>query len=205
MSESEIYHQDSDPLVSIPEQPVDAGQREQLKNTLEALLFMAEEPIPLERLSHLLSIDNDTLACLIDDLSAGYRNRGVRILHIAEGFKMGTAPECAEVVKNFLENPAQVTLSKAALEALAIVAYRQPITRGGIENIRGVNSDAVVAGLLEKGLLSEVGQSGDIGRPFLLGTTTEFLKYFGLVNLDALPEHPFAATQLPLQLDQQEP
>ncbi|MFC1478789.1 SMC-Scp complex subunit ScpB [Candidatus Margulisiibacteriota bacterium] len=188
-------------LIEVPEQHLEPDHKKKLIKELEAMLFMAKQPITLDSLEEFLGSDQKTILNLLDELIDEYQDKGINIFNIAGGYIMGTAPECVLQVQKLLENPTKVILSKAALEVLAIAAYRQPVTRSSIEHIRGVNSDAVISSLQDKNLLREVGRSEDIGRPILLGTTDDFLKHFGLPNLEALPEHPFAATQLPLELD----
>ena len=165
---------------------------------LEAILFMAKEPIPASRLESLAGVSQDVLLTLLVQLVESSRERGIQVIEVAGGWQMRTHPECNDTVKSFLENPTSVALSRAALEVLAIIAYRQPMTRGAIEHIRGVNSDAVASTLLEKELIAEGGKSTDIGRPTLLVTTDKFLKHFGLNRIEDLPSRPYAATQLSL-------
>jgi segregation and condensation protein B len=184
----------------LPETPVDSGtpSYKEMKKNVEAILFMAEQPVSLEALKRFFQTDEPTLIQVLAELSSDYQERGIALVNVAGGYQLGTSPDCEVWVRQFLQNPATTVLSKAALEALAIIAYRQPITRGKVETIRGVNSDAVISSLLEKNLVSEVGKSDELGHPTLLGTTTDFLKYFGLPSLSALPSHPFEATQLSL-------
>ncbi|MFH1429337.1 MAG: SMC-Scp complex subunit ScpB [Candidatus Margulisiibacteriota bacterium] len=188
-------------LIEVPEQHLETDHKKMLLKELEAMLFMAKQPITLDSFEKFLEIDQKTILNLIDELIVEYQDKGINIFNIAGGYTMGTSAECALKVHKLLENPTRVTLSKAAFEVLAIVAYRQPITRSAIEHIRGVNSDAVISSLQDKNLLREAGRSEDIGRPMLIGTTDDFLKHFGLRSLEALPAHPFAATQLPLELE----
>jgi len=190
-----------DDLFAIPEN-LDENQGikniDAYKKEAEAVLFMAKEPVSISDLRELLGISKEIAYEVVSDLVKVYENRGIRIKNINNGFIMTTAPDCSSIVNHFLSNPKSINLSKAALEALAIIAYRQPVTRGQIENIRGVNSDAVVSNLIDKKLIKEAGRSNDLGRPFLLITTNDFLKHFGLSSIKELPRHPHIETQLPL-------
>jgi segregation and condensation protein B len=118
---------------------------------------------------------------------------------------LATAPKSAPAVERFFGTPPPVRLSRAALEALAIIAYRQPVTRAEIEAVRGVNSDSAVATLLARGLVSEVGRRDTAGRPALLGTTPDFLHYLGVSHLEQLPPLPAAARPAPPEAEQPAP
>ena len=115
------------------------------------------------------------------------RNRGVRIQKFGSEYQLTTAPELAEDIERFLTLEESSTLSRAALEALSIIAYQQPVTRPQIDSIRGVNSDSVLRTLLRYGLIEETGRSVSPGRPILYSTTSQFLQYFGLIALEELP------------------
>lgn len=159
-----------------------------LSASLEALLFVASAPVPLLQLAETLqtSVENveQGLACLEEI----YRqNRGLSIQWHGGRVQLTTAPAHGLLVERFLGFEATVRLSRAALETLAIIAYRQPITRPGIDAIRGVNSDGVLKSLLSKGLVLEVGRTEGPGRPILYGSSPEFLQHFGLSSLDQLP------------------
>jgi segregation and condensation protein B len=158
-----------------------------LDAVLEALLFVASSPVTPAQLAAVLECDVDTVNLGLERLRESYRQRGLR-LRVHQGrIELTTAPELAPFVERLLGLEIGARLSRAALETLAIIAYRQPITRAGIEAIRGVNSDSVVRSLLTKGLIEELGRAELPGRPLLYGTTTEFLSYFGLESLDQLP------------------
>lgn len=161
-----------------------------LRASLEALLFVAAAPVALNQLADALAapvdvIENE-LRLLAEDYSAG---RGMSLQRHAGKVQLTTAPEMASVVERFLGLEATARLSRAALETLAIIAYRQPITRPGIDAIRGVNSDGVLKSLLSKGLLQEVGRTEGPGRPILYGTTGDFLQHFGLSSLADMPSY----------------
>ena len=154
---------------------------------VESVLFVAEEPVSTYRLAQVLEVTADRIEEALDALTSCYAGRGLRLQHVDGAVQLTTAPEAAAYVERFLGLQARVHLSQAALEAVAIVAYRQPITRPEIEAIRGVGSDSVLRTLLRAGLIDRVGRADDVGRPFLYGTTPEFLQHFGLQSLDELP------------------
>ena len=152
---------------------------------LECLLFMADRPLSLGELSDLLEISTPAVRQLLEMLDDRYV--GLRVNEVAGGYELITRPEYADYLSR-LHQPPKFKLSPAALETLAIVAYRQPVTRPEIEGIRGVNCDSVLATLLDRGLLCERGHKDTPGRPMLYGTTDQFLKQFGLTSLGALPD-----------------
>jgi len=154
---------------------------------VESVLFVAEEPVSTHRLAQVLEVTPASVERVLDELAATYRGRGLRLQRLDGAVQLTTAPEAADSVERFLGLEARVHLSQAALEALAIVAYRQPITRPEVEEIRGVGSDSVLRTLLRAGLIDRIGRADDVGRPYLYGTTPEFLQHFGLQSLDDLP------------------
>ncbi len=161
----------------------------QLAAAIESLLFVSGRPLERAELRKLLDVDEaklqSTLQVLEQDL--GDQGRGIRLQLLGEQVQLVTAPENARYVAALLGLPMTAKLTSAALETLAVIAYRQPITRGQIESVRGVNSDRALASLLQHGLAAEVGRAQTVGRPALFATTTEFLQLFGLTKLDELP------------------
>ncbi len=159
-----------------------------LKRALEAILFAAEGPLSLERLARSFpEFPRAALRAALRELVAEYQGRGIEIREVAGGFRFQTAPDLAEFVVRIRQaNP--IRLSRAALETLAIIAYRQPITRAEIEDIRGVDSSAPLKMLLERKLIKIVGRKEVLGRPLLYGTTDYFLEVFELRNLSDLPD-----------------
>lgn len=158
------------------------------ESCLEALLFVATEPVSIGELAEALGRRQQEIEGGLRSLDAYYQQgRGLRLLWHSGRVQLTTAPEISEVVERFLGLEAVTRLSRAALETLAIIAYRQPITRPAIDAIRGVNSDGVLKSLLSKGLVQELGRAEGPGRPILFGTTVEFLQHFGLASLDELP------------------
>ncbi|NOZ27224.1 MAG: SMC-Scp complex subunit ScpB [Chloroflexi bacterium] len=154
---------------------------------VESLLFVADEPVPLARLADALEASPEEIEDALHALEESCHHRGVRIQRKGERVQMVTAPEAAPYIERFLGLDLTTRLSPAALEVLAIIAYRQPITRAQIEAIRGVSCDSSLRTLVSRGLVEEVGRLEQAGRPILYGTTFQFLQYFGLKSLDDLP------------------
>ena len=153
---------------------------------IECLLFVSGEPVPAERLAEMLTLQVDAIPGLIDQLNEKLDGRGLQVTGLAGGYCLTTRFEYAEWVERFLQ-PDPERLSVQALETLAIIAYRQPLTRPEIDSIRGVNSSGMVGSLIERGLVRIAGRKDAPGRPFLLETTPEFLSAFGLKELTQLP------------------
>ena len=184
-------------LPTLPGLPASLLDTAALRSALESLLFIAGRPLDLADLRKLLLVDDRQLRAglraLEDECEA--HGRGIRLQRMGDQVQFVSAPENARFVAALLGLPTQAKLTTAALETLAVVAYRQPITRAQIEAIRGVNSDRALASLAQHGLVIEVGRATTVGRPALFGTTAEFLQHFGLGSLEALPtpELPEAA------------
>lgn len=165
----------------------------QVKAIVEGLLFASgDEGITSKQLSSILEITETTVHHLLDQLKNDYDNadRGIMIMQSHDAFHLTTKPEHSKYFKKYLESPQLTRMSQAALETLAIIAYRQPITRTEIEDIRGVKSDRPVQTLITRSMIEEVGRREGIGRPILFGTTKDFLTYFGLTSLEELPPLP---------------
>ena len=155
---------------------------------VESLLFVADEMVSVGRLAEALEVTPGRVERALVGLEAAYVGRGLCLQRIDNRVQLITVPEAAPYVERFLGLAARQHLSPSALETLAIVAYRQPITRPEVETIRGVSSDSVLRTLLSAGLIERVGRAEAVGRPFLYGTTPEFLQHFGLRSLDEMPE-----------------
>lgn len=163
---------------------------ENITASIEALLFISSVPVSILQFSETLGCPQSQVEAALQSLMAFYRSgRGIRIQHHQGRYQFMTAPEYAQVCEKYLGLEASARLSRAGLETLAIIAYRQPITRPGIDSIRGVNSDGVLKSLLSKGLIQEVGRTEGPGRPILYGTTSDFLQHFGLESLQDLPPY----------------
>ena len=153
---------------------------------LEALLFVAERPLSRREIASLAGTDRATVDARLGDLEVSFRSRGIRLLIDGDRVELATAADGGALVARYLGADA-IKLSPASLETLAIVAYRQPITKSAIERIRGVDSDYTIRTLLHRRLVVELVRSTAPGRPFLYGTGFEFLERFGLTSLDELP------------------
>jgi segregation and condensation protein B len=165
------------------------GERPPIELTeaaLEALLFVAERPLSRREIGSLAGVDHDTVDRLLGDLEVSLATRGIRLLVDDDRVELATAPEAGGLIARYVGVDA-IRLSPASLETLAIVAYRQPVTRAAIERIRGVDSDYTVRSLLHRRLIVELGRSDAPGRPFLYGTGFDFLERFGLTSLTELP------------------
>jgi segregation and condensation protein B len=155
---------------------------------IESLLFISTSPISVSQLAKALDESEKNIQEALEELKKYYESgRGLMLQWHNNKVQLTSAPFMGELIENFLGIEVTTTLTQAALEALAIVAYRQPITRPEIDEVRGVNSDGVVRNLLSKGLIEEVGRKEGVGRPVLYATTADFLSYFGLSSLDDLP------------------
>lgn len=154
---------------------------------LEALLFVAAEPVAPAQLAAALDISPSVVERGLHELDASLAARGLRLQRHAGRVQLTTAPQLAELIERFLGLEATTHLTRAALETLAIVAYQQPVTRPQIDAIRGVNSDSMMKSLLHKGLILESGRADGPGRPILYSTTPEFLQHFGLNSILEMP------------------
>jgi segregation and condensation protein B len=156
---------------------------------LEAVLFVADAPIDIAALARTVNAPRQEVVERLEELAEACRDRGVRLQQTGDLVQLVSAPQTAAYVERFLglEHP---PLTNASLETLAIIAYRQPMTRAGIESVRGVDCDGPIRTLMARGLIEEVGRAPVIGRPTLFGTTVRFLEYFGLERPDDLPPLP---------------
>ena len=174
-------HSTSPPAMAKDEDP------DRLKLIVESVLFVADEPVDVSALARIADAGLAEVQQAIDVLAADFGRRGVRIQRTESAVQMVTAPQMTPYVERFLGIDEDHRLSHAALETLAIIAYKQPITRQAIEKIRGVDCDRVLASLRARSLITEVGRAHTVGRPYLFGTTFRFLEYFGLENPEDLP------------------
>jgi segregation and condensation protein B len=161
-----------------------------LKAPLEAIIYAADDPATLEQLAAVLSVDKSLVKAGLDELMASYASeeRGIEIRAVAGGYKMYTKPQHHDVVRRFIKSlRPPLRLSMPALETLAVIAYKQPVTAPEISEIRGVNTSGVISTLLDKKLITTAGRKEVIGRPILYKTSKEFLMRFGLSDLDELP------------------
>ena len=170
---------------------IERPEPELLLSVLEAILFVADVPIEVAALARTVSAPRADVERALDELAEQCRSRGVRLQRHGELVQLASAPETGAYVERFLglEHP---PLTNASLETLAIIAYRQPVTRPDIESVRGVDCDGPIRTLMARGLIEEIGRSPVVGRPVLFGTTVKFLEYFGLEKPDDLPPLPLA-------------
>lgn len=161
-----------------------------LKTLVEAFVLVSDGPVSVDVLAQALERDTATIEATLGEIESDYAARGIRLQRMRERVQFVSAPEVSEQVQKFLGLDTAPRLSPAALETLAIIAYRQPITRPHIEAIRGVNCDGVVHTLLARNLVESVGELDTVGHPTLYATTFDFLHYFGLTSLDQLPPLP---------------
>lgn len=162
---------------------------------LEALLLSSPEPLPLRRIAQVMGLDEEAAQVLCEELGHEYEQmqRGIQLQAVAGGYQLVTRADLAPYVRQ-LHPQKESRLSQAQLETLAVIAYRQPVTRADIEQVRGVKVDHSLHMLLERGLIREIGRREGPGRPILYGTTKAFLLHFGLRDLTALPPLPAAET-----------
>lgn len=163
----------------------------EIQAIVESLLFAAGEPVELDRIADIVDVDKKSLREIIKKMmdSYNYEKRGIHIIRLENSYQMCTRGEYSEYVSCLMQPKRKMQLSNAAIEVLAIVAYKQPVTRSAIEHIRGVNCDYIVNRLIERKFIEEVGRLKDApGRPILFGTTDEFLRTFGIESVSDLPE-----------------
>ncbi len=166
---------------------IPAPATDEVKRAIECILLVSGSPVTVDQLAAVLEIPAETARLAVWELGQDYGRRGLQIQEVAGGYQLSTRPEFAEQVQRFLRLDHRESLSHAALETLAIVAYRQPVTRAEIETVRGVRCEYVLERLVERHLIREIGRRPTLGRPILYGTSEGFLRYFGLRDLKALP------------------
>ena len=158
-----------------------------IEHLIESLLFVAEGPVSIAQIAAALNTSPKQIKRALLDLENLYQDRGLQIQNLRGRVQLTTNPKAASSIEQFLGLESQQRLTSAALETLAIIAYRQPVTRPQIDGIRGVNSDSVIKNLIFKGLIEDIGRSEGPGRPILYGTTSSFLQHFGISSLKELP------------------
>jgi len=163
---------------------------QELESLVEALLFVADGPVEVERLATALDVEPERIQQVLDEWPTRHGERGLAITRAGSRVLLTTRPEAAPAIERFLGLDAGVKLSSAAMETLAIIAYLQPVTRARIDSIRGVSAAGVIRTLIARDLVQVVGNLEQAGRPELLGTTFGFLQYLGLTTLDELPMLP---------------
>lgn len=172
-----------------------------LLSRIEALLFVAgDEGMTIKQLAQYIEVEPMDIEAGLSELLSHYNDeemRGITLKQLAGTYQLTTKPEVTDTLKKLIENPTNQVLSAASLEVLAIIAYKQPITRAEVEDLRGVKSERPIATLVSRALVQEVGRAEGTGRAILYGTTKEFLNYFGLKNIKELPP-------LPEEIDQED-
>lgn len=167
----------------------EVSSKPKLKSSIEALLFVSGEPLTLRDFSNTLEVSPKILKSVLDEMQKEYEEekRGIKLISINGEYQLVTKAENSDYIQKLLRKNKRQSLSQASLESLAIISYKQPITRVDIDEIRGVKSESALQRLLEKDLIKEVGRLEVPGRPILYGTTDEFLRQFGLKELNELP------------------
>lgn len=167
----------------------EVSRKAKIKSAVEAMLFASGEPLSLKDLSHNLEIQAKALEEILKEMINDYEdeNRGIKLIAINDGYQLVTKTENSDFIQKLLKKNRRQSLSQASIESLAIIAYKQPITRIDIDEIRGVKSESAIQKLVEKNLIKDIGRLEVPGRPILYGTTDEFLRQFGLETLKELP------------------
>lgn len=167
----------------------EASKRNIYYSIIESILFVSGEPLLLNDIGSILECETSFAEMLLQELSEQYNkeDRGIQLIKVNSGYQLVTKAKNSEYVQKLLKTNTRQSLSQAALETLAIVAYKQPITRASIDEIRGVKSDRALATLMDRNLLKESGRLDVVGRPILYSTTDEFLRHFGLDDLKQMP------------------
>lgn len=161
----------------------------EIKSVVEGLLFVAGDAVPIKELCDIINIDEPTLRKIINQMIDNFNdeNRGIRIIEVNNCYQFCTKPEHYEYIERLVKPQNRQGLSQASLETLAIIAYKQPITKAQVDYIRGVKSESCFSRLVEKELIHDIGRMDGPGRPMLYGTTDNFLKLFGLKSIKELP------------------
>lgn len=175
-----------------------------IQSALEAILFVAGEAVPLEDIAMALDVDRAAVEDAADALELIYEQerRGFVLMRFEDKAQLGTRAEYADAIERVLNPIRRQPLPQAAMETLAVVAYRQPVTRMEVEAVRGVRCERMIATLLRHGLIQELGRKDAVGRPILYGTTEEFLRHFGIRGLEELP--PIDPPALPMEWNAQD-
>ena len=164
-------------------------ERDELKSIIENVLLAADQPVHVGELQKLFlnTAEKNDLQSILDELKEEYQSRNLQILEVADGYQLCTRHECNDWIRKFLKLDRSSRLSQPSLDALSIIAYKQPLTRQELDDIRGVDSSGVIKTLLEKKVIAPAGRKKVAGRPIMYRTTQKFLEYFGLKDLSDLP------------------
>lgn len=172
----------------------EVSTKPKIKSAIEALLFVSGNPLTIKDFSNALNVEEDLILQILEEMINGYEldeQRGIKLISINKEYQLVSKAENSEYIQKLLKKNKRQSLSQASLESLAIIAYKQPITRIDIDEIRGVKSESAIQKLIERDLIKEVGRLDVPGRPILYGTTEEFLRQFGLKELKELPSLDF--------------
>lgn len=163
--------------------------KKRIKGIIESILFVSGDAVLKKEIQDILQLDKNSLESILKEMKEEYEeeSRGIFLLEFNEKVQLSTKPEYSHYIKKMVKPDSKHNLSQAALETLAIIAYKQPITKSEIDEIRGVRSDKALSTLMDYGLIAEAGRLETIGRPIIYETTEEFLKYFGFKSLNELP------------------
>lgn len=180
-------------------------QLESYERAVEAILFAAGEPMPLKRIAEAMELENDATESILESLAERFNESGsaIEIIRLDDAWQMVTRPEYDKDIRRALELRRNTPLSQAALEVLAVIAYNQPVTRAFAEQVRGVDCSGVISTLVERGLIEEAGRLDLPGRPISYKTTANFLRSFGLISLEELPDVGAGADELDTQNDKE--
>lgn len=178
----------------------------EIKSIIEALLFIWGDPLTDEDFASILELDKGELSKILDEMISefDYNRRGIRIVKANNTYQLSTRAEHFQWISKLNHTKPNKSLSNAAMEVLAIIAYKQPVVKSEIDNIRGVKSDRSIQSLMEKNMIKEVGRLERIGRPIIYGTTDEFLRAFSLETLDEMPDLDEMIERIDLELDDEE-
>ena len=167
----------------------ETSRKNKIKSAIEAMLFVAGEPLNIKDIYTNLELDRKTAREILNEITEEFKaeSRGIKLINIDDSYQFVTKPENSEFIQKMLKKNKRQSLSQASIESLAIIAYKQPITRIDIDEIRGVKSESAITRLVERGLIKDVGRLEVPGRPILYGTTDEFLRQFGLKTIKELP------------------
>ncbi|MDV4152144.1 SMC-Scp complex subunit ScpB [Clostridium sp. AL.422] len=181
----------------------EVSSKPKIKSLIESLLFVSGDPLTIKDLSNTLDISSKIIKGVLDEMQNEYEEekRGIKLISINGEFQLVTKAESSDYIQKLLRKNKRQSLSQASLESLAIISYKQPITRVDIDEIRGVKSESAIQRLIEKDLIKEVGRLEVPGRPILFGTTEEFLRQFGLKELNELPSLDLYSEQEEASID----
>ena len=171
---------------------METNQTKEIPQIIEAILFVAGEPVAIQELATALEVSELEVMRGIEELQHSFesQNRGIAVKRYGDHLRLETRPEYAPYVERMLQPVQRQSLSQTAMETLAVIAYRQPTTKGEVEQVRGVKCDYSIQSLLQKGLIKEVGRKEALGRPILYATTDTFLEHFGISDIRELPPLP---------------